>query len=123
MGEEKKKQALANLNMSGMTRERKRAGGKQTVREIKKKTLADRRKPLNIDHLAADKLKEKAQELNKWIAQLEEERYDFEVRCDRQKYEINLNRQRIEGFQRKYGGSGGGKQQIKIISRSKGFGK
>merc|ERR1711879_940912 len=72
--EEKKKQALANLNMSGMTRERKRAGGKQTVREIKKKILADRRKPLNIDHLAADKLKEKAKELSEWCATLEEER-------------------------------------------------
>lgn len=121
--EDQKKRAMANLNMSGMTRERKRGGGKQTVREIKKKTLADRRKPLNIDHLAADKLKEKVGELLKWSSQLEEERYDFEVRCDRQKYEINLNRQRIEGFQRKYGGNSGGKQQIKIISRSKGFGK
>jgi len=111
---------MANLNMSGMTRERKRGGGKQTVREIKKKTLADRRKPLNIDHLAMDKLKEKVQELQKWCAQLEEERYDFEVKCDRQKYQINLNRQRIESYQKKFGG-GQGKQQIKIISRSKGF--
>ena len=118
--EEAKKRALANLNMSGMTRERKRAGGKQTVREIKKKTLADRRKPLNIDHLAADKLKEKAKELYEWCATLEEERYDFEVRCDRQKYDINLCRQRIQEYQVKFG-KGGGKQQIKIISRSKGF--
>lgn len=118
--EEKKKQALANLNMSGMTRERKRAGGKQTVREIKKKTLADRRKPLNIDHLATDKLKEKAKELSEWCATLEEERYDFEVRCDRQKYDINLCRQRIQEYQQKFG-KGGGSKQIKIISRSKGF--
>jgi hypothetical protein len=119
--EDQKKRAMANLNMSGMTRERKRAGGKQTVREIKKKALADRRKPLNIDHLTTDKLKEKLNELGKWLVQLEEERYDFEVKCDRQKYDINLSRQRIQAFQDKYGKGGGQSKQIKVISRSKGF--
>lgn len=35
----------------------KKGGKKQTEREKKKKILADRRKPLNIDHLSEDKLK------------------------------------------------------------------
>lgn len=35
----------------------KKGGKKQTEREKKKKILADRRKPLNIDHLNEDKLK------------------------------------------------------------------
>lgn len=32
-------------------------GKKQTAREMKKKVLAERRKPLNIDHLSEDKLR------------------------------------------------------------------
>lgn len=32
-------------------------GKKQTAREMKKKVLAERRKPLNIDHLGEDKLR------------------------------------------------------------------
>lgn len=32
-------------------------GKKQTAREMKKKVLAERRKPLNIDHLSDDKLR------------------------------------------------------------------
>lgn len=32
-------------------------GKKQTAREMKKKILAERRKPLNIDHLSEDKLR------------------------------------------------------------------
>lgn len=32
-------------------------GKKQTAREMKKKILAERRKPLNIDHLNDDKLR------------------------------------------------------------------
>lgn len=35
----------------------KRGGKKQTEREKKKKILAERRKPLNIDHLNEDKLR------------------------------------------------------------------
>lgn len=37
--------------------ESKKGGKKQTEREKKKKILADRRKPLSIDHLSDDKLK------------------------------------------------------------------
>ena len=35
-------------------------------KEKKKKILAERRKPLNIDHMDSQKLKEKAEELWKW---------------------------------------------------------
>ena len=35
-------------------------------KDKKKKILADRRKQLNVDHLAGDKLMEKAIELHKW---------------------------------------------------------
>lgn len=35
----------------------RKGGKKQTEREKKKKALADRRKPLTIDHLSEDKLK------------------------------------------------------------------
>ncbi|MDP0984112.1 hypothetical protein, partial [Klebsiella variicola] len=48
----------------------KRGGKKQTEREKKKKILADRRKPLNIDHLNEDKLREKAKELWDWLYSL-----------------------------------------------------
>lgn len=37
--------------------EGKKGAKKQTEREKKKKILADRRKPLNIDHLTEDKVK------------------------------------------------------------------
>lgn len=37
--------------------EGRKGAKKQTEREKKKKILADRRKPLNIDHLSDDKLK------------------------------------------------------------------
>lgn len=37
--------------------DQKRGGKKETEREKKKKILAARRKPLNIDHLSEDKLK------------------------------------------------------------------
>jgi len=112
---DQKENAMANMKMTGMTRERKsRAGGKQTVREIKKKTLADRRKPLNIDHLVCDKLKEKAKELYSWAATLEEERFDFEVTGDGQKYHITLCRQRIQDYQTKFGKGAPVKKSVKI---------
>lgn len=43
-----------NLVLQG---EGRKGAKKQTEREKKKKILADRRKPLNVDHLSEDKLK------------------------------------------------------------------
>lgn len=42
---------------SVMQQDGKRGAKKQTEREKKRKILAERRKPLNIDHLSEDKLK------------------------------------------------------------------
>ena len=38
--------------------------------------MAERRKPLNIDHLTKDKLLEKVKEMHKHLAVLEEEKYE-----------------------------------------------
>merc|ERR1712071_645866 len=98
--EEEKKRLLED-------EERKKKGGKRlTNREIKRKELAERRKPLNIDHLNGEKLKDKAGDLFKWLKVLEEERYDFEVTADRGKYDINALRQRVSEYMQKSGKGG-----------------
>merc|ERR1712071_7119 len=118
--EERKKQAIANMNYGGgaARQERNRGNRRQTEREKKRKLLAERRKPLNIDHLSSDKLKDKAQELRKWFAQLEEEKYDFEARIDRQKYDITQLRQRVNEYMAKSKGgkAGAGKRQVKTLA-------
>ena len=43
--------------------DRQRRGKRGTARDAKKKYLAERRKPLNIDHLNKEKLIEKANEM------------------------------------------------------------
>ena len=116
--EEKKKQCIANLAQSkgGYLAQRKgNKPGRVTEREKKRKILADRRKPLNIDHLTVDKLKEKANEMWKWNSILEEERYDFEVRVDRQKYELTSLRQRVNEFMIK-SGKGGNQAHKKVAT-------
>jgi len=77
---------------------------KQTEREKKKKILGDRRKALNIDHLTKIKLIEKARELHAWMAHLEEEKYDFEKCFKYGKQDIKLLRQRVQEFQKNFGG-------------------
>ena len=113
--EERKKQAIANMSQhygGYANRAERKKGGRQTEREKKRKILADRRKPLNIDHLNGDKLKEKAKELFAWMTQLENEKYDFEIKLERQKYDINQLRQRVNEYMCKFGkgGQGGGKR-------------
>merc|ERR1712035_270265 len=77
--DERKKSAMASMSQHYggylARQDRQRGGKRQTEREKKRKTLAERRKPLNIDHLNTEKLKDKAKELAKWVAFLEEERY------------------------------------------------
>jgi len=43
-------------------------------RELKKKTLAERRKPLNVDHLPTDKLIEKISDMYQYLITIEKER-------------------------------------------------
>merc|ERR1712066_923547 len=108
--EERKKAALANMSShdQGYLARQNKGGkkGRQTEREKKRKALAERRRPLNIDHLNAEKLKEKASELQKYLGFLEEEKFDFEEKADRQKYDINQLRQRVNEFMAKSGKGG-----------------
>nr|XP_046235436.1 troponin T2e, cardiac isoform X1 [Scatophagus argus]XP_046235437.1 troponin T2e, cardiac isoform X1 [Scatophagus argus] len=100
----KKKKALTNMTQQyGGVQQRqdgKRGAKKQTEREKKRKILAERRKPLNIDHLSEDKVKEKANELWQWLMTLEAEKFDLTETLKRQKYDINVLQTRINEQQK-----------------------
>uniref|UniRef100_A0A665WA97 Troponin T2e, cardiac n=1 Tax=Echeneis naucrates TaxID=173247 RepID=A0A665WA97_ECHNA len=98
----KKKKALTNMTQQfkHIYLNGKRGAKKQTEREKKRKILAERRKPLNVDHLNEDKLKEKASELWQWLMTLEAEKFDLIETLKRQKYDVN------SGYRNK--GEGGG---------------
>ncbi|XP_053271084.1 troponin T2e, cardiac isoform X2 [Pleuronectes platessa] len=85
---------LENERLARVADGRKEAR-KQTEQEKKKKILADRRKPLNIEHLSEVKLKEKADELWHWLMTLEAEKYELTEKLKRQKYDINVLQTRI----------------------------
>jgi len=61
--------------------------GRGTERDRKKKILADRRKPLNIDHMDLDKLREKCQQLWDYLKVLKitifQKFQKFELSADR----------------------------------------
>uniref|UniRef100_A0A672HIL4 Troponin T2e, cardiac n=1 Tax=Salarias fasciatus TaxID=181472 RepID=A0A672HIL4_SALFA len=82
----KKKKALTNMTQQycGV---QQRVTKKQTEREKKKKILAERRKPLNIEMFLH---REKANELWQWLFTLEAEKFDLTERLKRQKYDISL---------------------------------
>nr|XP_006115748.1 troponin T, cardiac muscle isoform X4 [Pelodiscus sinensis] len=88
--EARKKKAFSNMLHFGgyLQKTEKKSGKKQTEREKKKKILGERRKPLNIDHLNEEKLKDKAMELWQSIHDLEAEKFDLQEKFKRQKYEI-----------------------------------
>ncbi|XP_033008953.1 troponin T, cardiac muscle isoform X1 [Lacerta agilis] len=98
----RKKKAFSNMLHFGgyLQKTEKKSGKKQTEREKKKKILSERRKPLTIDHLNEDKLKEKAKELWQNIHDLEAEKFDLQEKFKRQKYEINVLRNRISDHQK-----------------------
>merc|ERR1711881_291203 len=104
--EDKKKQAIANMSLhyGGYLRraEKNKPNKRQTEREKKKKILAERRKPLNIDHLGVEQLREKVTEFWTDLYALEEEKYDQEQRINRQKYDINQLRQRVSEYMGKF---------------------
>uniref|UniRef100_A0A672N473 Troponin T type 2b (cardiac) n=1 Tax=Sinocyclocheilus grahami TaxID=75366 RepID=A0A672N473_SINGR len=71
----------------------KRGGPKkQTEREKKKTILSERRKELNVENLSADKLRETANELWKWMRQLEAEKFELQYRYMCQKYEVRFHK-------------------------------
>uniref|UniRef100_A0A8C6T143 Troponin T type 2a (cardiac) n=1 Tax=Neogobius melanostomus TaxID=47308 RepID=A0A8C6T143_9GOBI len=86
----KKKKTLTSLHFGGYMQKltEKRSGKRQTEREKKKKILSDRRKPLDIEHLNEERLKEKAKELWEWMLELEAEKFDLQYQFSRQKYEV-----------------------------------
>uniref|UniRef100_A0A8D2NHL0 Troponin T3, fast skeletal type n=1 Tax=Zonotrichia albicollis TaxID=44394 RepID=A0A8D2NHL0_ZONAL len=97
----KKKKALSSMGAtysSYLAKADQKRGKKQTARETKKKVLAERRKPLNIDHLNEDKLRDKAKELWDWLYQLETEKYDFTEQIKRKKYEQQEGRSQGQGW-------------------------
>nr|XP_020638239.1 troponin T, cardiac muscle [Pogona vitticeps] len=98
----RKKKAFSNMLHFGgyLQKTEKKGGKKQTEREKKKKILTERRKPLNIDHLNEDKLREKAKELWQSIHDLEAEKFDLQEKFKKQKYEINVLRNRISDHQK-----------------------
>nr|XP_023841839.1 troponin T, cardiac muscle isoforms-like [Salvelinus alpinus]XP_023841840.1 troponin T, cardiac muscle isoforms-like [Salvelinus alpinus] len=99
----KKKKALTNMThqYGGIQQksENRKGAKKQTEREKKKKILADRRKPLSIDHLNEDKLKEKASEMWQRMMELEAEKFDLSEKLKKQKYDINQLLTRVQDHQ------------------------
>ncbi|XP_013914391.1 PREDICTED: troponin T, fast skeletal muscle [Thamnophis sirtalis] len=97
----KKKKALSSMGAtysSYLAKADQKRGKKQTARELKKKILAERRKPLNIDHLSEDKLREKAKELWDSLYALETEKYEYLEKIKRQRYDIVSLRCRVEAL-------------------------
>uniref|UniRef100_A0A8C9X1W3 Troponin T, slow skeletal muscle n=1 Tax=Sander lucioperca TaxID=283035 RepID=A0A8C9X1W3_SANLU len=89
----KKKKVLSGIGAnfgSFLAKAETRRGKRLTGREIKKKTLSERRQPLDIDNLREDALKQRAQEMWNWIYQLESDKFDFMEYMKHQKYEVPL---------------------------------
>ncbi|KTG00544.1 hypothetical protein cypCar_00015302, partial [Cyprinus carpio] len=101
--EAKKKKVLSNMgaNFGGFLAKAEQKRGKRlTGREIKRKTLSERRSPLGIDNLREDGLRQRAQEMWNWIHQLESEKFDLLDQMKRQKYEIVVLLNRISHAQK-----------------------
>ncbi|XP_033499594.2 troponin T, slow skeletal muscle [Epinephelus lanceolatus] len=99
----KKKKVLSGMgaNFGGfLAKAESRKGKRMTGREIKKKTLMDRRQPLGIDNMREDALKQRAQEMWNVIYQLESEKFDYMEHMKHQKYEIIVLLNRIQHAQK-----------------------
>uniref|UniRef100_A0A8C5KGR2 Troponin T, slow skeletal muscle n=1 Tax=Jaculus jaculus TaxID=51337 RepID=A0A8C5KGR2_JACJA len=108
----KKKKVLSNMgaHFGGyLVKAEQKRGKRQTGRETKLRILSERKKPLNIDYLGEDQLREKAQELSDWIHQLESEKFDLMEKLKQQKYEINVLYNRISHAQKFRKGAGKGR--------------
>ncbi|XP_034046487.1 troponin T, slow skeletal muscle isoform X3 [Thalassophryne amazonica] len=108
----KKKKVLSGMgaNFGGfLAKVESRKGKRLTGREIKKKTLAERREPLGIDNMREDGLRQRAQEMWNWIYQLESDKFDLMEDIKHQKYEIIVLLNRIQHAQKFKKGHGKGK--------------
>lgn len=74
-------------NLSAAQLERNKT--KEQLEEEKRISLSIRIKPLVLDGLSVDKLREKAKELWECIVKLETEKYDLEERQKRQDYDVS----------------------------------
>uniref|UniRef100_A0A3Q2YNF8 Troponin T, slow skeletal muscle n=1 Tax=Hippocampus comes TaxID=109280 RepID=A0A3Q2YNF8_HIPCM len=117
--EAKKKKVLSNMgaHFGGfLAKVEQRRGKTQTGREIKKKTLSERKQPLAIDDLREDALRSLSNiiwplsgEMWQCIYQLESEKFDLAEKMKRQKYEITVLLNRIQHAQKFKKGHGKGK--------------
>ncbi|XP_041833908.1 troponin T2c, cardiac [Melanotaenia boesemani] len=99
--EAKKKKIFSNKSFGGyLQKADQKKGKKLTAREEKKKVLMERRKLLSIDHLNHEKLVEKAQDLWQWLHQLHAEKFEMAEKLKKQKYEIQVLRNRVSDHQR-----------------------
>ncbi|XP_037675382.1 troponin T, slow skeletal muscle isoform X2 [Choloepus didactylus] len=108
----KKKKVLSNMgaHFGGyLVKAEQKRGKRQTGREMKVRILSERKKPLNIDYMGEDQLRDKAQELSDWIHQLESEKFDLMAKLKQQKYEINVLYNRISHAQKFRKGAGKGR--------------
>uniref|UniRef100_A0A5S6IDN1 Troponin T, slow skeletal muscle n=1 Tax=Sus scrofa TaxID=9823 RepID=A0A5S6IDN1_PIG len=107
----KKKKVLSNMgaHFGGyLVKAEQKRGKRQTGREMKQRILSERKKPLNIDHMGEDQLREKAQELSDWIHQLESEKFDLMAKLKQQKYEVrSISGQAQAGWETGAGRVGG----------------
>lgn len=102
--EERKREAIAQMSTAGKgaQNERRQGGRRQTEKEKKRKVLAERRKPLNVDHLDREKIVVKIKELYDYLFDLEGIKYDYEGDViDRQRYEITQRRARAQRYSEK----------------------
>nr|XP_020441620.1 troponin T, slow skeletal muscle-like isoform X2 [Monopterus albus] len=110
--EAKKKKVLSGMgaNFGGfLAKAESRRGKRLTGKEIKRKTLGERRQPLAIDNMREDALRERAQEMWDWIYHLESEKFDYMEHLKHQKYEIIVLLNRIQHAQKFKKGHGKGK--------------
>uniref|UniRef100_A0A8C5FMM8 Troponin T, slow skeletal muscle n=1 Tax=Gadus morhua TaxID=8049 RepID=A0A8C5FMM8_GADMO len=87
----KKKMVLSNMgaHFGGfLAKIEQKRGKRQTGREVKTKTLAERRRPLVLDNLKEDALRERAAEMWSRIHLLESEKFDLTETTKKQKYEV-----------------------------------
>lgn len=108
----KKKKVLSNMgaHFGGyLIKAEQKRGKRQTGREMKQRILSDRKKPLDVEHMGEEQLREKAQELQDWIHQLESDKFDLMEKLKQQKYEINVLYNRISHAQKFRKGAGKGR--------------
>ncbi|XP_075461576.1 troponin T, slow skeletal muscle isoform X5 [Ascaphus truei] len=108
----KKKKVLSNMgaHFGGyLLKAEQKRGKRQTGREMKRKILAERCKPLGIEHMNENQLREAAKELTDWMYQLESEKFDLLEKMKTQRYEINVLYNRISHAQKFKKGAGKGR--------------